>query len=104
MTKWFSYFEDRPNWTWEDFSEYFDDRWEVFGSWLKTSYEMTVCNNTLWKVTAIVSSHKADYNIVYNDGWSYPAGTVECFGAADLWNGFMDRIDNPDKYTGRSAQ
>ena len=98
MTKWFTYFDDKPLWTEEDFFEYFEGKEDVFESWLKTSYEMSVTNSIIWKVTAVISNCEAEYTVVYKNGYSYPAGTEECFSASELWNGFTNRIYDAEKY------
>lgn len=99
MTKWFNYFEDRSWWTEEEFFDYFDKgSSDPFGTFLKTSYEMSVQNNEIWKVTAVVSDMKAAYRIVFNNGYDYPAGTEDCTCASELWNGFILRIQSPNKY------
>ena len=104
MTKWFTYFEDHPVWTMKEFYEYFEgiDTFEVFTSFLKTSYEMTAEINNLWKVEAVVCEGVGEYRIVFKNGWSYPAGKEKCTCTDELLYGFLNRINDPNKYTERT--
>lgn len=98
MTKWFVYHSDKEHWFLEDFEEYFEDKEDVFSSWLKTSYEITVNNQKIWKITVVVYENKADFNIVYNNNMGYSAGSIGCFCESDLLNGILQRIYDPDQF------
>ena len=98
MTKWFTYFPDKPEWTLDDFFQYFEDEENAFESWLATSYEMAVCGEELQKVTAFMKNGEASFTIILTNGFCYPAGKEVCLCATDLWNQFVDRIDDYKKY------
>jgi hypothetical protein len=85
MTYWWNSIE-----SFEETINYFDNF--DFSSFLRTSYSVTVNKYSVKKIEFVIYSNKAEYRILYENGWNVPALTDNVFSVEDIYYGVMTRL------------